>query len=161
MTPNHDRYDRLLGMDRGITRRDFLGATLLGTGSMLLDLPAPIHGWRQQQEGMVVPDWGSYGGVGDYANSYGNTEAVIRAAHAVRTGEYRTLPDDVEDTGETYDVVVVGGGFSGLGAAYEFKRNASSNQTCLILDNHPIFGGETKRNEFVVNGRAMSSGGTS
>ena len=142
-------------MDADITRRDFLGATLLGTGAMLLDMPAPIHALRARQEGMVVPDWGSYGGVGDYANAYGNTEAVIRASHAVRTGQYHQLPNDAIDTGETYDVVVVGAGFSGLGAAYEFKQNARPGQTCLILDNHPIFGGEAKRNEFVVNGMRL------
>jgi spermidine dehydrogenase len=150
------RIDRSLGMDRDITRRDFLGSTLLGSGAMLLEMPAPVRRWmQQQQDGMVVPDWGSYGGVGDYANSYGNTEAVVRAAHAVRTGVYRSLPADVTDTGETYDVVIVGGGFSGLGAAYEFKRSASPGQTCLLLDNHPIFGGEAKRNEFAVNGMRL------
>jgi spermidine dehydrogenase len=143
-------------MDRDITRRDFLGATLLGTGAMLLNMPAPIRGrLREQQDGMIVPDWGSYGGVGDYANSYGNTETVLRAAHAVRTGAYRVLSDDVVDTGETYDLVIVGGGFSGLGAAYEFKRQAAPGQTCLVLDNHPIFGGEAKRNEFVVDGMRL------
>lgn len=151
--------DRLLGMDREITRRDFLGATLLGTGAFLLGAPPPAEILRRigragQEAGgqEVVPDWGSYGGVGDYAESYGNTEEVVRAAHAVRTGRYLELPEDAHHTGEMYDLVVVGAGFSGLSAAFEFQRNAPGGRRCLILDNHPIFGGEAKRNEFVVNG---------
>ncbi len=156
--------DKALGMNRDITRRDFLGSTALGSGAALLSMAAPGCGGGRESApggdsqsapellGMDVPDWGSYGGVGDYANSYGNTEAVVRAAHSVRTGRHQTLGVDVADTGEVYDLVIVGAGFSGLAAAYEFKRHARPGQTCLPLDNHPMFGGEAKRNEFMVNG---------
>ena len=156
--------DKALGMNRDITRRDFLGSTALGSGAALLSMAAPGCGGGRESApggdsqsapellGMDVPDWGSYGGVGDYANSYGNTEAVVRAAHSVRTGRHQTLGVDVADTGEVYDLVIVGAAFSGLAAAYEFKRHARPGQTCLLLDNHPMFGGEAKRNEFMVNG---------
>ena len=59
------------------------------------------------------------------------------------------------DTGETYDCVVVGGGISGLAAALIFQRQAGEGKTCLVLDNHPIFGGEAKRNEFLVDGHRL------
>ncbi len=138
--------DSLLGMDQPITRRDFLNATLLGAGALLLELPAPLA-LRAQNEA-----WEGYGGVGDYAKSHGNTWEVVSVAHDIRDGRYDFLPADVVETGETYDLVVVGGGFSGLGAAFEFKKAGRRGQVCLLLDNHPIFGGEAKRNEFLVDG---------
>ena len=67
----------------------------------------------------------------------------------------RALPANVVDTGEIYDCVVVGGGISGLAAALIFQRKAGEGKTCLVLDNHPIFGGEAKRNEFLVDGHRL------
>ena len=55
------------------------------------------------------------------------------------------------DSGEVYDLVVVGGGFSGLSAAYRYHEDRP-NGSVLILDNHAIFGGEAKQNEFDVDG---------
>ncbi|HSF17346.1 MAG TPA: NAD(P)-binding protein [Vicinamibacteria bacterium] len=54
------------------------------------------------------------------------------------------------DTGERYDLIVVGGGLSGLGAAWFFQKQRGGR--CLVLDNHPLPGGEAKRNEFMVDG---------
>ena len=100
-------------------------------------------------------DWTGYGGVGDYANSNGNTTAVFEAGHQIRDGLFESLPANAIDTGETYDCVVVGGGISGLAAALIFQRKAGEGKTCLVLDNHPIFGGEAKRNEFLVDGHRL------
>src|SRR6478609_4854282 len=141
--------DASLGMTAGITRRDFLNASLLGAGAALLDMSAPLRLLAQAEP------FDGYGGVGDYANSHGNMEQVLRAAHAVRDGRYQSLPEDTTDTRELFDYVVIGGGLAGLGAAYEFKRTMRPGQTCLILENHPIFGGEAKRNEFVVRGQRL------
>src|SRR5262249_44759804 len=91
------------------------------------------------------------GGVGDYAASNGNTKAVMDAAHRIRDGAY-TKPPKANDTGEIYDLVVVGGGITGLTAAYFYGQQTDGKKTCLVLDDHPIFGGEAKQNEFVVNG---------
>ena len=64
------------------------------------------------------------------------------------------------DTGETYDLVVVGGGISGLAAAY-FYRAARPDARILILDNHDDFGGHAKRNEFHLDGKLhLLNGGT-
>src|SRR6266550_3822892 len=62
---------------------------------------------------------------------------------------------DMVETGENYDCVVIGGGISGLAAALFFQRSAGPGVKCLILENHPIFGGEAKQNEFLVDGKRL------
>ncbi|MCC7413555.1 MAG: FAD-binding protein [Gammaproteobacteria bacterium] len=132
-----------------ITRRDFLNGALLGAGAGLLARSPPGLG-----AGPVYArpgaDWYGYGGIGDYAASHGNTPDVVATAHALRDGRL-DFTTAVVDTGETFDAIIVGGGLAGLGAAYEFTQQAASGQ-CLILENHPVFGGEAKRNEFLVDG---------
>ncbi len=132
-----------------ITRRDFLNGTLLGAGALLLELPAPLRAFVQSSQ-----DSG-FSGIGDYASSNGNTAAVIKAFMAIENGDYSAPLPDVIDTRETYDLVIVGGGLSGLGAAYEFKASSSKKATCLVLENHQIFGGAAKRNEFMVQGERL------
>src|SRR5207248_6662672 len=66
-----------------------------------------------------------------------------------------------EDTGETYDLAIVGGGISGLAAAHYYRKAAGANARILILDNHDDFGGHAKRNEFHVgNAFRLGFGGT-
>ena len=57
------------------------------------------------------------------------------------------------DTGEPYDLVVVGGGISGLSAAYFYRKAMGNDARILVIDNHDDFGGHAKRNEFVHEGR--------
>jgi spermidine dehydrogenase len=136
-------------MNIGITRRDFLNGILLGAGALLLELPAPQRLFAQSPPGY------GFGGVGDYASSNGNTAAVINAFKAIENGDYKSLVMDAIDIGESFDIVIVGGGLSGLGAAYEFNKSSSKQAKCLILENHPIFGGAAKRNEFIVQGERL------
>ncbi|MDA8084615.1 MAG: NAD(P)-binding protein [Nitrospiraceae bacterium] len=136
-------------MNARMTRRDFLNGALLGAGALLLELPAPLKLFAQ-----APPAYG-FGGTGDYASSNGNTPAVLDAFRAVEGGDYNSLPAGIVDTNEIFDLVVIGGGLSGLGAAYEFNKSAPGRAKCLILENHPIFGGEAKRNEFVVQGERL------
>lgn len=152
------REDAGLGLDRDITRRDFLNSTLLASGGALLHSISPAQLMAQRASdagGQANDDWTGYGGVGDYANSNGNTMAVLEAGHQIRDGNFESLPENVIDTGETYECVVVGGGISGLAAALIFQRKAGAGKSCLVLDNHPIFGGEAKRNEFMVDGHRL------
>jgi spermidine dehydrogenase len=135
-------------MDFSITRRDFLGSTLLGAGAALLNGLTPAELLAAKAD----DDWTGYGGIGDYRNSNGNTREVLDAGHKMRDGAYRSDPID---TGETYDCVIVGGGISGIAAALFFQRLAGSGKSCLILENHPIFGGEAKQNEFEVDGKRL------
>jgi hypothetical protein len=116
---------KALGMDRSITRRDFLNASLLASGGALLNHIAPADMLRakaaRKAENVADDDWTGYGGVGDYSRSNGNTYAILDAGHQIRDGAFETLPANVIDTGETYDCVIVGGGISGLAAASSFS----------------------------------------
>ncbi|MGA7415503.1 MAG: NAD(P)-binding protein [Bryobacteraceae bacterium] len=140
-------------MSDSITRRDFVNGTLIGSGSAVLSSLAPSHSLGQNKG----TAWTGYAGVGDYRDANGNTWDVISVAHRIRDGAFddptRLRP---HDTGEVFDLVVVGGGSAGLGAAYFFqKMKSDAGQKCLILENHAMFGGEAKQNEFVVNGQRV------
>jgi spermidine dehydrogenase len=141
--------DESLGMDGSITRRDFLGSTLLASGAVLLD------GFTPTELLAEADDFTGYGGVGEYSTSNGNTWPVLQAGHRIRDAAYDKLPKDITDTGETYDCVIVGGGISGLAAGLFFQRKSGPNAKCLVLENHPIFGGEAKQNEFLVDGKRL------
>jgi spermidine dehydrogenase len=56
---------------------------------------------------------------------------------------------------------VVGGGISGLAAAFFYRKQAGAGARILVLDNHDDFGGHAKRNEFRHDGRLLIGyGGT-
>ncbi|MCW3002776.1 MAG: dependent oxidoreductase [Conexibacter sp.] len=150
--PNHDA-DESLGLDANITRKDFLNATLLGVGAALLASPSPLAAMERVAGSVAAPpdSWTGPGGVGDYAASNGNTKPVLDAAHKIRDGVYAKAGAPV-DTGEVYDLIVVGGGITGLTAAHFFAKSSGGAMTCLVLENHPIFGGEARQNELVVDG---------
>lgn len=62
---------------------------------------------------------------------------------------------------EEYDLVVVGGGISGLAAAYYYHQKHGQDKKVLILDNHDDFGGHAKRNEHTIDGKLrIGYGGT-
>ncbi|HEX5070855.1 MAG TPA: FAD-dependent oxidoreductase, partial [Vicinamibacterales bacterium] len=144
--------DRDLGLDARITRKDFLNATLIGVGSLLLSSVAPVFARAGDQGTQAADSWTGFGGVGDYARSNGNTKAVLDAGHRVRDGVPAKSIANATDTGELYDVVVIGGGIAGLAAAYTVAKSTDRQKTCLVLENHPIFGGGAKQNEFLVRG---------
>lgn len=153
--------DSALGMDEAMTRRDFLGSTLLASGAQLIEPFSPAHFFAAHPEQSLpgaAEDWNGYGGVGDYANSNGNTWEVLSAGHRVRDSQNQ--PDGastVHNTGELYDCVIVGGGISGLAAALFFVRQVGPNARVLVLENHAIFGGEAKQNEFEVDGHYLTA----
>ncbi len=146
-----------------ITRRDFVGGTLVGAGAALLTAKAPgalaVGNGDGFRLGRSIPiplngldeKWSGPGGVGDYASSNGNTFREVNAAHALRNGDFAERVAGAADTGESYDLVVVGAGFAGLTAAYTLLKEKPSARV-LILDNHDMFGGEARQNEFEVDG---------
>src|SRR5271155_3117659 len=101
-------------------RRDFLNNTLLGVGAALVRQPAPAQ---------TRDNFTGYGGVGDYAASNGDPLAVTNVGHKLRDGAYGSK---ATDTGETFDLIIVGGGLSGLSAAYYFAKATGGRKRCLI-----------------------------
>src|SRR5207302_151244 len=82
-------------------------------------------------------------------------------AHSLRDGTFWDSAGKPEDTGEFYDLIVVGGGISGLAAAHFYRKASGEKARILVLDNHDDFGGHAKRNEFRVgNTFRLGFGGT-
>ena len=152
---NNQIGDNSLGLNDPISRRDFLNASLLASGSALLQSISPLELLGQTAGGSGEDDWYGPGGVGDYSQAHGNSPAVRDEAHKIRDGIFDHVPADTIDTGEIYDLVVVGGGISGLAAALFFKDQGGPDRNCLVLENHSIFGGEARRNEFDVDGQRL------
>lgn len=146
--PHFTSEEQDLGLDANITRRDFLDATLLAAGALLLHHPSPML--AQGTGPQTNAAWEGFGGVGDYARSHGNTWDALTTAHNLRDGKLTNARSLAIDTGERYDMIVVGGGLSGLGAAAFFQKMRGGK--CLVIDNLRMAGGEAKRNEFDVNG---------
>jgi spermidine dehydrogenase len=141
---------------RGIARRDFLqgaaiGVTLGGLAPELAAAAAAEQGEAQNLPGYYPPA---------RLGMRGSHPGAFEAAHQVRDGDFWKSASALHDTNETYDLVVVGGGISGLSAAY-FYRAKKRGAKILILENHDDFGGHAKRNEFHVDGRMqLINGGT-
>ena len=91
----------------------------------------------------------------------GSHPGAFEVAHSLRDGTFWANAGTPTDTGETYDLVIVGGGISGLSAAHFFRKQAGPNAKILILENHDDFGGHAKRNEFRVGKKfLLGYGGT-
>ena len=151
--------DRGLGMDRKITRRDFLDGAALAVGGAIISSAVPrMFGLAGLDS---APEKSSTYYPPALTGLRGNHEGSYPVAHSLRDQTFWDSAGRPEDTGETYDLIVVGGGISGLAAAYFFRKRAGANARILILDNHDDFGGHAKRNEFRAGGRLLLSyGGT-
>ena len=149
--------DRELGMSCPITRRDFLNGVAVGTGAIV------TSGWMPELLRAAESELSAQDHPGYYPPALtgmrGSHPGSFETAHAVRDHTY-SITNPI-DTGEKYDLVVVGGGISGLAAAYFHRKHAGANSGILILDNHDDFGGHAKRNEFRPGGRLLlANGGT-
>src|SRR5467141_2640801 len=157
-----DRKDRELGMNREITRRDFLNGVAVGTGTTLL---GGSIGAEQLFAAAAFDEFAPEKAPDYYPPARtgirGNHDGSFTFAHRMRDGESASSLGDAAPTGESYDLVIVGGGISGLTAAYFYRKSAGRSAKILILDNHDDFGGHAKRNEFQAGGRmVLSYGGT-
>ncbi len=84
----------------------------------------------------------------------GNHLGSFEVGHAVALDGVK-YPRPSTQTESTYDMVIVGGGVSGLSAAKFYRDRAGHDKNILIIDNHDDFGGHAKRNEFSVDGRTL------
>ena len=154
----YEKKDKQLGMDRSITRRDFLNGFSIAVGSSLLPADAKWLNAFGLPQSPYAPekDPGYYppsktGLRGDHVGSF-------ETAHAMRDG--KTWPNPTPDS-ESYDLIVVGGGISGLAAAYFYRQAMGQKSRILVLENHDDFGGHAKRNEFHPPSRQLIGyGGT-
>jgi spermidine dehydrogenase len=152
----HDSRDRELGMHRRITRRDFINGVAMTAGAAAMP-------WHLLAAGSA--DNSAEKSPGYYPPALtglrGSHPGSFETAHSVRDGTFWDSAGKPEDTGESYDLIVVGGGISGLAAAYFFRKAAGANARILILENHDDFGGHAKRNEFRAGERTLIGyGGT-
>lgn len=135
-----------------ITRRDFINGTLMVAGSSVLPIGATGRDALAALESSYYPPAltglrGSHPGSNDHAHS--------------RAWSRRSDWGPTTDLKEEYDLVVVGGGLSGLAAAYFYQQKHGRDKKVLILDNHDDFGGHAKRNEHTINGNTRITYGGS
>ncbi len=147
--------DKDLGRNHPIARRDFLQGAAITTLAAGL---APELAQAAETEKLAQAAPGYYPPT--KLGMRGSHPGSFEAAHGLRDGDFWNNTAQLTDSGEEFDLVVVGGGISGLSAAY-FYRQAKPNAKILILDNHDDFGGHAKRNEFSIAGHTMLlNGGT-
>jgi len=150
--------NRELGMHRPISRRDFLNGAAIAVGGAMAGEPL-LAAISSEQE--YAPEKAAVYYPPALTGMRGNHDGTFTHAHRLRDGGRWDGAGPATDTRESYDLVIVGGGISGLAAAYFYRKSADSNARILIIDNHDDFGGHAKRNEFRAGNRTLLSyGGT-
>lgn len=154
----HKSRDHELGMHATITRRDFLNGVGIAVGASVL----PAHSHWLNAFGVPQSPFDPEKDPKYYppakTGMRGSHDGSWEVAHDLRDG--KKFPEPVADS-ESYDLIIVGAGISGLSAAYFYRKFAGSKAKILLLDNHDDFGGHAKRNEFQSNGRLLLGyGGT-
>jgi spermidine dehydrogenase len=145
--------DKELGLHLPIARRDFIGG--VAVGAALAAAPGALA-----QAATAAPAAASADYPPALTGLRGQYPGSFETAHMARDGDF-TGALAAEDADEHYDLVIVGGGISGLAAAYFYRQALGDDRKILILDNHDDFGGHAKRNEFTYEGRKiLAYGGT-
>ena len=149
--------DAALGMGAPIARRDFLNGAALTAAAM-------AAGMAPAQAASAIPDAAPQDAAGYYppvlTGLRGSHPGSFEAAHSLRDGTFWAHAEAPEALDTDYDLIIVGGGISGLASA-RFFRQANPGARVLILENHDDVGGHAKRNEFHLGGRTeLINGGT-
>jgi spermidine dehydrogenase len=146
-------------MRRKITRRDFLnGAAVTAVAAMM---PWDLSARTSAGQAAVGPESSPNYYPPALTGMRGSHPGSFDAAHSLRDGTFWESAGKPEDTGEIYDLVIIGGGISGLAAAHFYRKTTGGKARILILENHDDFGGHAKRNEFRAGNRTLIGyGGT-
>lgn len=136
--------DKQLGMDRAITRRDFINGVAAVTAAGAI--PGGVLAADATRSSIDYPPLRT-GLRGSHPGSFEVAHQLVWA------GQTNWGPVS-EANDEVYDLIVVGAGISGLAAAH-FYRQQHPDARILLLDNHDDFGGHAKRNEFVLDGKTI------
>src|SRR6266403_4528045 len=150
------RSDQELGMSRDIPRRDFLNGAAMTIGSALL--PAALHSNETKNDELQ-----NHSGYNPPASTglRGSHSGSFEIAHSLRDGTFWKGAAAPEQLTEKYDLIIVGGGISGLAAAHFYRERGGTSARILILENHDDFGGHARRNEFHLGGKLqLLNGGT-
>jgi spermidine dehydrogenase len=132
------KQDRELGMANAISRRDFLNGVSIAVGASLLPANSSWLELFGVPESDSAPEKDAYYYPPAQTGLRGSHDGSWEVAHALRDG--KQWPEAVAEN-ESYDLIVVGAGISGLSAAYFFRKLAGPQSKILILDNHDDFGG--------------------
>ena len=129
-----------------ITRRDFLNGMALSLAAGTTLSPVEI---LAKSSGRASPNYPPA-----LTGMRGSHDGSFEIAHALaRAGQKFSRPS--QQTDSTYDLIVVGGGISGLSAAKFFRDRREGASKILVLDNHDDFGGHARRNELDVDGKTL------
>ncbi len=146
--------DRELGMGQKISRRDILhGFGALAAASFIPGISFANEVLAAERSGHPYYPPGLMGMRGDHDGSF-------EVAHALARLGLRNWGPVTEPDADSYDLIVVGAGLSGLAAAHYYRQDNPCARI-LLLDNHDDFGGHAKRNEFVVSGETLLGHGGS
>ena len=157
---------RELGLEREITRRDFLNGVSIAVGTSLVGTKVGANSTWLEAFGVPQSPFAPEKDPNYYPPAKtglrGAHDGSWEVAHELRDGsdETKAWANPVDDA-ESYDLVIVGGGISGLASAYFYRKFSRPQSRILILDNHDDFGGHAKRNEFQAGNRMLLGyGGT-
>lgn len=135
-----------------ITRRDFLNGVALTVVAGTSPMQAMRAQGLSEQQGLYYPP-ALTGLRGNHPGSFEQAHALGRSG---KVFDYKDAPVE-----ETYDLVVVGAGISGLAAAWFYRQAMGEDKKILLIDNHNDFGGHALRNEFTTpSGMVIGYGGS-